>query len=158
MRSAGAVRRAVVQGAVAAALVAGALGPHGARAQQVQTFHYVAATGVYTNLDRWVAGERTPAHEAALGFFMIRPATSSFSLTVNDLGIVGKRTVPVFVLSAARHVASCVRDQRTVHFSGFAPGKLVMVLIASDAYWVGMPTYDLGCTGHATGGTASVVL
>lgn len=116
-------------------------------------FTYVASHGSYSDLERPVARQSTPAgRPAALGYFSFVTSGTSFTLRLQDSGVAPGATVPVFV--SDRRTTACLAVGQTRRFGGYEPGTQVTVRIASAMEDV--PTTTFGCTGFGTVGSAFV--
>ncbi len=122
--------------------------------------HYVAATGAYVGIQPFVDSIEAPTgRPASMGVIDFRTPGRSFTLQLDDPANRPGQTLPVFVVTGKGSrwtwTSRCLAVG-AVHRFKATPGGAAGVVIASDAYAVGMPRYDLHCSGHATTGTAIV--
>lgn len=147
--------------AVSALLITGvALAPE-AQADTL-TFRYVSSTGAYTDLDRPVYAQRTPAGSVAPGgSFRFTSVGSSFTLRVDDVAVLDGQTIPVLVFQQFTDGTyswneRCVGNRSTVRHRS-AGGATVYVAVFNELYWYGVYPRP-PCTGAARAGTAYVGL
>ena len=143
-------------------LVAGAMTAPNAHAETMR-FNYVAASGVYNGFDALVYRETTPVGAVAPGgHFRFTSLSTAFTLEVDDAASLDGTAVPVLVAQQfpnGSHSESyaCVPVRTTISYAS-SNGAAVLVLVASDLYWLGMPSYDLHCSGRALAGSVLVGL
>lgn len=143
-------------GVLSALLLAAVVVAPNAQAE-TRSFTYVAATTVGGSRS---FNRETPAGSlAATGWFEFTSASSTFTLRIDDVGALDGQTVPVMVWQergdgtwSSQHSCVPVRVTRT---PASIPGATVIVLIASETYWLGT-SYDLHCSGLARAGVAYV--
>lgn len=123
------------------------------------TFRYVSSTGTYTDLDRPIYAQRTPAGSAAPGgSFRFTAVATSFTLRVDDVAVLDGQTVPVLVVQQFTDGTyswnlRCAGNGATVQHQS-AAGAKVYVAVFNELYWLG--NYHRPCTGAARAGTAYV--
>ncbi|MGQ0434120.1 MAG: hypothetical protein ACT452_17160 [Microthrixaceae bacterium] len=155
-------RRWVTVAGSLALLVGGAMTAPNAQAETLR-FNYVAASGVYNGFDALVYRQPTPVGAVAPGgHFRFRSSSTAFTLEVDDAASLDGTAVPVLVAQQfpnGSHSESyaCVPVRTTISYAS-SNGAAVIVLVASEMYWFGMPSYDLHCSGRALAGSVLVGL
>lgn len=155
-------RRWFTMAASLALLVGGAGTAPNAQAETLR-FNYVAASGVYNGFDALVYRQTTPVGAVAPGgHFRFTSSSTAFTLEVDDVAALDGTTVPVLVgqqFPDGSHSVSyaCVPVRTTTSYAS-SDGAAVIVLVASELYWFGMPSYDLHCSGRALAGSVLVGL
>lgn len=171
-------RRPITLLVALSALAMAAFGPSAAHAATTsKTYAYVGATGVWIGVGpgggrHALLGRELAANPhvgtAQWGYFTFDTTAPSFAVTIDDLGSEAGQRVPVLMHitrpdGSYRAQYSCLPVGTAISRS--APvGSTVLVLLAGEGYWAGMPRYDLHCEGGAlaggaaTAGTVEVVM
>jgi hypothetical protein len=149
---------------VAGVLLALGLAGQASASPPAQHFTYVAATAGYSGVIDLAAEHDTPVgHTSPQGTISFVPPDGRFSLAVDDATVLDGQTVPVLIYQRATDgdlvmVRRCVPDDVATTFTGWRKGVLVGVDVLSDAAsFDGLESVSR-CSGHATAGTATLIV